>query len=186
MPIVNGTAQDVTREEFAGLIVFENLSVPAADGARVTCSAITEVNLQDSDDGAFSVELAPGLYKLTVDGRSRKFPVPKGNGEYNLATLLASAPASVTPAQTLLQWAMGNQFVLSDIERDSGEVVTSATITWPDGSSGIYSMTIKNEEFNDADAWTMTHSASGYTVTQPTLTRDQNGFVIDEPVPIIS
>lgn len=101
MPLVNGTAQDVTREFFAGLITLENLSVPVADGDRITCTAITEVNLQDLDDGAFSVDLAPGLYKLTASGRTRKFTVPEGAGPYNLADLLRAA--SETPLPWLKQ-----------------------------------------------------------------------------------
>ena len=101
MPTINGSAQDVVREDFAGLLVFENTSVPCADGDRVTVSAITEVNLLEEDDGEFSISLAPGVYKLTVAGRTRKFTVPSGSATYSLADLLAAA--SETPLPWLKQ-----------------------------------------------------------------------------------
>lgn len=95
MPTITGTAQDVTRNLYNGSIRFENLSIPAADGTRVTFSSAVDI-LPDSSTGAFpsDFELAPGRYRVSASGKSNTFIVPTGGATYPLADLLANAAAS--------------------------------------------------------------------------------------------
>jgi hypothetical protein len=123
----------------------------------------------DLDTGAEWHKLTDNSGKETLDGWSTEgLTTPTSN-----------------PAR-LLEWAMGEAYVLSSIQKDPDEVVTSAIVTWPDLSSGVYTLTEKNETFDEADAWTLTHTTSGKTVTQPTLVRNSDGEVTDVPTPIIS
>lgn len=124
---------------------------------------------------------------LDLDTGAEWRKLTDNDGKQSLDGWITEGLASPTsnPAR-LLEWAMGETYVLSNIQRDEGGVVTSATVTWPDLSTGLYTMTEKNETYNDADAWTLTHASSGKTVTQPTLVRDSEGDVTDVPTPLIS
>jgi hypothetical protein len=59
-------------------------------------------------------------------------------------------------------------------------------VTWPDGSGGTYTRTAKNATWLTVDAYTITHTVSGKTVTQAAVTRDSSGFVTVTPALTIS
>lgn len=64
---------------------------------------------------------------------------------------------------------------------DSDNVISSATVKWPDGSSGTFTRTAKNSTFLTVDAYTVTHADSSKTVTQPSVTRNSSGQVTAQP-----
>lgn len=81
------------------------------------------------------------------------------------------------------QWLLANfpavQF--STITRDTDDVVSSATVIWPDGSGGTFTTTEKHDTLLVVDAFTVTHTLSGKTLTQPAVTRNADGSVVTQP-----
>lgn len=69
----------------------------------------------------------------------------------------------------------------TSVTYDSDNVISSAAVKWPDGSAGTFTRTAKNAIWLVIDAYTVTHSASGKTVTQAAVTRDSNGNITAQP-----
>lgn len=118
----------------------------------------------------------------------------------NLATLTTTAKTSAVAAineidseivgflggasasdQSLKDWASGECYELTAITYDADGVPTTATVKWPDGSAGTFTVTTKNSTWLAVDAFTISHTASGKTVTQAAVTRDSNGQVTVKP-----
>jgi hypothetical protein len=82
------------------------------------------------------------------------------------------------------QWLLSNvpavQYTAQT--RDGDNVVTVGTALWPDGSAGVYTLTTKNVTWLAADAWTLTHTDSGKTLTQAAVTRNGSGYETVTPV----
>lgn len=83
-------------------------------------------------------------------------------------------------------WFVSEAYTLTSATYNVNGVMTSATVGWPDGSSGTYTATTINSTFNVADAWTITHAASGATYTQAAVTRDSNGNITAQPAITVS
>ena len=81
----------------------------------------------------------------------------------------------------LKAWTNSGSFAVISATRDSDGVITAAAVSWPDGSAGTFTRTTKNSTFLTIDAYTVTHTDSGKTVTQPAVTRDSNGNVTTQP-----
>lgn len=64
---------------------------------------------------------------------------------------------------------------MTSITYDSDEVIVSATVIWPDGSGGVFTTVEVDSEELLINSYTVTHTVSGKTVTQPTITRDAAG-----------
>ena len=90
----------------------------------------------------------------------------------------ANAPGLVT---NLRAWTQGAAYQLTTATYDSDNVLSYATVTWPDGSSGTFTRTSKNATFLTVDAFTITHATSGKTVTQSAVTRNANGSITAQP-----
>ena len=88
--------------------------------------------------------------------------------------------ASAT-AQTLKGWTEAGAYELTAVTVDSDNVPTTATAKWPDGSAGTFTTTTKNSTWLAVDAYTVSHTASGQTVTQTAVTRNSNGTVTTKP-----
>lgn len=74
----------------------------------------------------------------------------------------------------------------TSVTYDSDNVISSATVKWPDGSAGTFTRTTKNATFLTVDAYTVTHTASGKTVTQSAVTRNSIGQVTAQPEPTVA
>lgn len=81
----------------------------------------------------------------------------------------------------LIVWASAGAFTSETITLDVDNVPSSANVVWPDGSAGVWTRTAKNATWLTVDAYTVTHAASGVTVTQPAVTRNADGHVTDRP-----
>jgi hypothetical protein len=97
------------------------------------------------------------------------------------AALTANVGGAVASDQVLREWAGGEDYELTAVTYDSDGVVTTATAKWPDGSAGTFTTTTKNLTWLAVDAYTISHTASGKTVTQAAVTRDGNGLVTVKP-----
>lgn len=98
--------------------------------------------------------------------------------------LLASGNDLLT--SLLIGWAAGESYTITSATRDANDVITSATVRWPDGSVGTFTATTINSEFDAIDAYTVTHTASGKTVTQTAVTRNATGAVTAQPTITVS
>jgi hypothetical protein len=87
----------------------------------------------------------------------------------------ASAGALATSA-LLKAWTSADAYELLSITMDENDVITSATVKWPDGSAGTFTATTVNSTFHVIDAFTVTHTLSGKTVTQAAVTRNADGY----------
>jgi hypothetical protein len=82
---------------------------------------------------------------------------------------------------TLVAWAEAEAFEATSVTRDSDGVPSSAVVKWPDGSAGAFTRTAKDTTFLAVDAFTVSHTASGKTVTQASVTRDALGNITTKP-----
>ena len=84
---------------------------------------------------------------------------------------------------TLLQFGADPSALWTDtVTRDANGCPTSATVTWPDGTAGVYSGTASTTFPATVDAYTITYSSSPtLTVTQAAVTRDANGKITNRP-----
>ncbi len=105
-------------------------------------------------------------------------------GEYDQRFSRLEATSSLDVS--LSAWALSSAFSLTSATRDSDGVITVASITWPDGSPGTLTRTSKNATFMAVDAYTITHTRSGKTVTQSAVTRDADGSVTAQPAITVS
>lgn len=87
---------------------------------------------------------------------------------------------------TLLEWVKGENYQVLSITRDSLGVISSATCKFPDGSNGNLTMTNYNSLWLAYDGFNVTHTNSGKTVTQNSVTRDSFGSIITIPQLVIS
>jgi hypothetical protein len=69
---------------------------------------------------------------------------------------------------------------------DGKDLVTSATVIWPDGSPGTLSITARHSSGAVA-SYTVTYgSPDTKTFTQPTITRNANGAATNVPQIVVS
>lgn len=98
-----------------------------------------------------------------------------------VASLERNASTNIPSVSDLLAWTLAASYSVTSATRDSDGVITTATVSWPDGSAGTFTRTAKNAIWLVIDAYTVTHSASGKTVTQAAVTRDSNGNITAQP-----
>ncbi len=83
--------------------------------------------------------------------------------------------------ERLLGWTEGEGYELLTAVYDGDGVLASGTVRWPDGSAGVWTRTAKNTTWLAVDGYTVTHDASGLTVSQAAATRDADGCVTAKP-----
>jgi len=101
----------------------------------------------------------------------------------SVGQVLGSGQSGVDASNSdvLRMWAAGECYTVTSATRDSDGVITTSTVSWPDGSSGTFTTTTKNATFLTIDAFTVSHTSSGKTVTQTAVTRDASGNVTAQP-----
>lgn len=99
----------------------------------------------------------------------------------------STTPVGLSDAR-LLEMAAGAAYQLTARTLDSDNVITSATVAWPDGGTGTYTLLVKNSTFLLADSYRITHVNDGLTrtVTQPTVTRNADGEITVMPALVVS
>jgi hypothetical protein len=82
-------------------------------------------------------------------------------------------------------WSNGQLYQLTTATRDANEAITTASVLWPDGSTGTFTTDTASTAFPGAiDAYHVTYvPSSGFskTISQPTVTRDAAGAIIAQP-----
>lgn len=95
--------------------------------------------------------------------------------------------ASVT-ANQLIAWTEAEAYQLTSIVYSPTytNTVNTGTVLWPDGSAGAWTTILINTTWEAIDTYSITHTDSGKTVTQPTVTRNAAGNVTIKPVLVVS
>lgn len=124
-------------------------------------------------------------------------------GTMNPPTCLDAAAEAISAAQEadaaadraeraadsqLLEWAYSQTFRLVSAVRDTNDAIVTANIVWPNGITGVFTTDTASVEFPGAiDAWHATYlSTPPKTVTQPAVTRNDDGAVIAQPAITVS
>ena len=146
------------------------------DPAR-TWAAKSNANFGKAVEGPAS---ATADHLVAFDGVTGKLVKGAGSTVATLEAATSAAQADVdgvlggatATAQTLRAWTEAGAYEATAITFDSGQVVTTATVKWPDGSAGVFTTVTKNTTWLAVDAYTITHADSGKTITQAAVTRD--------------
>lgn len=97
------------------------------------------------------------------------------------AAIVAINGGATVSAQQLKDWTEGGCYEVTAATYDADNVITTATVKWPDASAGTLTTTSKNATWLSIDAYTISHTASSKTVTQAAVTRDASGNVTVKP-----
>lgn len=86
---------------------------------------------------------------------------------------------------TLKGWVLGGQYSLSEVVYD-GNVIKSATVTWPDHepgkpSQGTYTALVYDVDQGTTDSFSITYDRAGLIVYQLPIQRDSEGKPTNEP-----
>lgn len=85
----------------------------------------------------------------------------------------------LTLSQAIYQWTVAGAFeLISDFTYDSDDVLTGATVTWPDGSSGTYTTLTVDSEHLVPSSFTVSHTNGGLTATQGLIVRNDAGNIV--------
>jgi hypothetical protein len=89
--------------------------------------------------------------------------------------------ATVTD-QLLKEWTTAESYEMTAITYHGTylSVPSTATVKWPDGSAGTFTATTVSAP-GRVDAYTITHTVTGKTVTQAAVTRNAGGGVTVKP-----
>lgn len=115
--------------------------------------------------------------------------IAQSEANANAAAARADTAATLTGydlPRLLRMWTQGEDYEPTAITRNSDGLVTTATVTWPDGSAGTLTATNYNATHGVYDGYTITHTASGKTVTQAAVTRDSNGAATVKPALVVN
>lgn len=96
--------------------------------------------------------------------------------------LALAGGATVSNAQ-LIAWAEAGAFQMTTIAYHGTytSTISLANVLWPDGATGVYTSTAFEASIEAVNSYTITHSASSKTVTQPAVTRNASGAITVKP-----
>lgn len=131
----------------------------------------------------------PPLRIQEIDGVPAGTPatLKVSNGSLTLNTdgsmTLTTDGSDITTTNRLIEIATSPAYQVRTVLPENRDVYGNAliaTVVWPDGVVGTYTVTAMDATFpNLVDAWTVTHG--GQTVTQGTIIRDSNGYFASKP-----
>ena len=93
-------------------------------------------------------------------------------------------PVQAPIAERLLAWSFASAFQLVNVNRDTNGAITTASIMWPDGGTGLFTTDATDPTFLGAiNAWHATYVLNGVSklVTQAAVTRDALGNITQQP-----
>lgn len=108
---------------------------------------------------------------------------------YNPQTIVQYASAGVSTTDNLKRWARNIDALAIDVlDRNLSGAILSASVVWPDGAVGTYTAdTVSLIWPWLVDAYHITYGTpTSKTFTQPLMTRNASGLVIDIPDIVVS
>lgn len=98
--------------------------------------------------------------------------------------MISDAPGgTLATDQQLISWTESAAYELTAITYHGTytTVVATATAKWPDGSAGTWTATTIDATWEAVNAYTISHTLSGKTVTQAAVTRNADGNITAKP-----
>lgn len=138
------------------------------DGGETTIRGVTNLNIRTPAVTAFTATVGQVL-TLTDAGEGRVEFTSVGSESLNLRA-----------------WAASTAFTLTGATRDVDDLVTTSTVSWPDGSGGTFTLLVKDSTHLAINSFSVTHTDSGKTITQPTVTRNTSGAVTAQPALVVT
>src|SRR3954471_10104143 len=94
-------------------------------------------------------------------------------------TLEGTSAPELTIEQQLRAWTISQAWTWNSVTPHSTvtDIVAAATITWPDLSTGTYTLLTPNAALHQWDSFKVTHAKSGKTVTHSVKGRNGAGLV---------
>lgn len=136
------------------------------------------LSVEHNADGTLkkAADIAAALTQTSADAR---YVRQDGSG---MPASVVSA-MSATNWNALIGWAQAGAYTLTSVTYDSTytSAISTASVKWPDGSSGTFTATTINTTFGTVDAYTITHTGSGKTLTQAAVTRNNDGLITAQP-----
>lgn len=149
--------------------------------------------LTDIYDAAGQPTLAPTVTAdaqlATFYAAAARLYVSIRSGPWTRIDPLAGPRMDAAEAVTLLGQAGAPDALIDGvIVRDGNGAAVGAALRWPDGATGTYTGTASATIPGAVDAYAATHVLSGVTVTftQPAVTRDGGGAVVNRPALVVS
>lgn len=185
---------DALRVKAAGIGASQLAAAVAGNGLSGGAGAALAVNVDDStlevatdtvrakDGGITNAKLASdakagSLASLTT---TNKTSLQAAINEVDAQTDALGGGATVD-TRVLKAWTQGEDYEPTSVTRNASGIVTSATVVWPDGSAGTFTTDTINTTWEAIDAYHITHTASGKTITQAAVSRNSAGAVITKP-----
>lgn len=192
---------DVTLESTEEII--QLVSVSGASTADITAAVAVETAARQAADAAHAI-LTTGIHGVGVSTIASTASVSTavsthaalttgvhGVGASTVdsvsarnAAILAGAPGGATVSdQVLIAWTEGVAYEATAITYNGTytTLISSATVKWPDTSAGTLTVTAIDTTLLRETAYTITHAASGKTVTQAAVTLNANGDIVTKP-----
>jgi hypothetical protein len=180
-------------------------SVQPAEGgvAQVQLPHTDQPGFQDEAGNAFTNWHYTARVRYEKGGDKKHLPlttfqIPSGQTSIDLSLIPSGAPAVPTSTPTATVTSINGLVGAVTVEgvnyrvlaRDPWALITgpvtytngaptSAAVTWPDGTTGVYTGTPSSAFPGSIDAYTITHGTTTYT--QPAVTRDTNGNITLQP-----
>lgn len=108
-----------------------------------------------------------------------------GGGRWIVRRFAAEPTPILHADDRIAAWFNSSSFSITNAQVSYLGVITNATLRWPDGATGTYTVTSIDTSFSAPNSWTYTHSITGKTFTQSAVTRDSASGVVTG-VPTIS
>lgn len=186
MSTVTGTLKLANGSAYVGDLIFRPQSTPLAASPDLILSP--DVKVTTDAQGEFSVSLAVGEYKVYLglaDTAGLWISVPDDTLSYSILSLINTAlPFRRTEPpyddRRLLEMAEAGAWELTAATYDASHRLTGGTVKWPDGSTGTLAITAWDSD-GQPNAYTLTHTLAGRTLTQPAVTRNARGDITAKP-----
>ena len=141
------------------------------------------LTVEHNNDGTLkkAADIATALSKAnaaeTPNGAQAKADAAQAAAQTYINTKVAALDVRIAIA------ASPDLIMTGTITRDANGAISSATVTWPDGTTGTYVTDTASTAFLGAvDAYHVTYgSPATKTYTQPAITRDASGAVTNRP-----
>lgn len=180
---IPGLSGDVTPE----FIALAEQTVAAAQQASESASA-SESSSESASDSA-----QQAASSANAASTSESNAATSATNASNSASAAATSETNTTNtyntfvAAQLKTWALSEAYTVLSATRNANNVVTSASVKWPDGTTGTFTATTINTTFNAIDAYTITYDSDPVkTITQSAVTRNSSGAVTAQPELTIS
>lgn len=153
-----------------------------------TLSNYTNVVVVDSGGNGDYTTLSAALAAITDAAQNNPYTVFDFSGSYESYTPKAHVYVVNNFTERLKAWTASGAYQKTAITYNATypTVINSATVVWPDGSAGVLTITTFDATYLIETAYTITHTASGKTITQEAVTLNTNGYITAAPELVVA